>query len=245
MKNLILDKNFINEVDKIEKDHKNAVVYPWKMLNWDSFLLYNMEDGKIAPIVRFLISWRKKINFFLIFWSIFLFIIFLWIIIFLFLPKNEVKKNIAQTETVKTVLPVEDKKNIIDQDSINKNYIDQDKFNFEVINEIDTMRGLKQQAELEVLETKFELSRLKIEYNDKIKQNEKLISDIDILKKSLIEKNNIINDFNVKKNNSPADNFIYYLWNNFYSKCEKTKDEKIIENCKTLYFNFLEYGKDW
>ena len=65
---LILDKNFITETSNIEKDViKRSIKYEGRNLKGENIELYDMEAGKIAPIVRFLIEGKKsKISIFLI-----------------------------------------------------------------------------------------------------------------------------------------------------------------------------------
>jgi hypothetical protein len=71
-----------------------------------------------------------------------------------------------------------------------------------------------------------------------------LQKEIEEKNKKIEEKNLLITWLSSKEKTGVSDDFLYYLWQNFYTKCETTKDETIIDNCKTLYFNYLEYDKN-
>ena len=232
----VLDKNFAREVKDISKeDIKKSVLYPWITLKGEEVELYNMEDWKIAPIVRFLVQWKKKANWLLFLIVGILLLLFFGVVVYAFYPKEEIKvidtiplisEPVIKTETkteIKTDTETETEK--------------QNNWNMELFNEVDTMRNLKSSAELETLQTKYELNRLRIELEEKTKINEKLVSTINNLKEDL-------KVLNTRKLESPEDNFVYYLWDVTYKRCENTADKTIIENCKTLYFKFLEYAKN-
>lgn len=232
---LILDKNFITEVEKVDKEYiKKSVLYHGRDLDWQEIELYNMEDWKVAPIIRFLVEGKKKTSWLLIILAWVLLLVFFGIMVFILMPKD---KEIVKTTPLEqnTVIKTDDKKEIIKEIiPVEKT---ENKENFELFNEVSMMSDLKNKAEVETLKYKYELDRLKLELQEKNKTIEKLNNVNNNL-------NNDIKLLNTRKTQNATDDFIYYLWDNIYKKCEISIDEKIIDNCKNLYFNYLDYAKN-
>ncbi len=236
---LILDKNFITEVEKVDKEYiKNAVLYHGRDLDWQDIQLYNMEDWKVAPIIRFLVEWKKKTRWLLIILAWILLLVFFAVMVYILMPKKENLVNNVPLQQ-NTVIKTDDKNPTVEVVKTEKE-IDNKKEttrNLELFNEVDMMKDLKNKSEIETLKVKYELERLKLELDEKNKIIEKLNININDL-------NNSINLLNTRKTKNATDDFIYYLWDNIYKKCENSIDEKILDNCKNLYFNYLEYAKN-
>jgi len=234
----ILDKNFVKEVTTISKDKiKSSVLYEGRNLRGNKIELYDMEAWKIAPIVRFLIEWKKsKLSLFLIIGIGLLIFVFSWLIAYLLWPTPEKltptlpNNDINRSRVVDPVIPTKEE---------NK----ENNFNLEILNELDTFRGLKNEAELETerLTYKLELKNLEKEkLSNKIldleEENKKLTQNVLELK----ENNKIINKRNI---DAPADAFIYYLGDIAYEKCQNPLDSEILRKCESIYYNYLEYEK--
>jgi len=225
---LILDKNFIQEKETIEKEIiKTAVRYDGRTKDGETIELYDVEAGKIAPIVRFLIEGKKsKVSLFLIIGIGLLLVLFFALMAFLLWPKKEI-------EVVAPVIPKSDpviKTEIIEKENPGFN------FDLEVLNEIDTMRWQKNQAEIETERLLYKMELKTFENEKLIAENEKLIADLkeitELYEKT--EKRNI---------NSPADEFIYYLGDLTYQRCKRPTEEQMLRKCENIYYNFLEYEK--
>lgn len=228
---LILDKNFISEVEKVDKEYvKKAVLYHGRDLEWQEIELYNMEDWKVAPIIRFLVEGKKKTSWLLIILAWIMMLVFFGLMVYILMPKEE---QIVKTTPLQqnTVIKTEEKNPIIEVEKKETNQ------NLELFNEVSMMSDLKNKSEIETLKYKYELDRIKLELEEKNKTIEKLNININDL-------NFNIKSLKTRKTESATDDFIYYLWDNIYKKCENSIDEKIIDNCKNLYFNYLEYAKN-
>ena len=232
---LILDKNFITEVEKVDKEYvKKSVLYHGRDLEGQEIELYNMEDWKVAPIIRFLVEGKKKTSWLLIILAGILLLVFFGLMVFVLMPKE---KEVISTAPLKqdTVVKTEEIKPIVKEKiSEEKEEIKQ---NLELFNEISMMSDLKNKAEVKTLKYKYDLDRLKLELQEKNKTIEKLNNVVNNL-------NNDIKLLNTRKTETATDEFIYYLWDNIYKKCENSIDDTVIDNCKNLYFNYLEYAKN-
>jgi hypothetical protein len=106
----------------------------------------------------------------------------------------------------------------------------------ELANEVDMVKDQKTSAENEVLRLNYEIERLNIAFEAKKEENKILKEENEKLKKE----NDILK---TRKTEGATDEFIYYLGDSVYQMCQNPTTEEKIDKCKTLYFNFLEYGK--
>ena len=137
---------------------------------------------------------------------------------YLFYPSEKEKKvTSVPIQSVTPVIKETEKETEIDENKI------------ELLNEVDMMRELKNSAELETEKTLFSLEFEKLE-------REKLQLQVE----TLTQENELLR---YREINSPADEFIYYLGDITYKKCEKPLDEEILRKCEKIYFNYLEYKK--
>lgn len=232
---LILDKNYIQEVEKPTKEQEKGVKYHWYTFEWEQIELYDMEANKIAPIVRFLAEWKKgKISWLLISLAWWLLVVFFVLMLFLMWPSSETKTNpvnevpltpVNQTpvaQVVKTETETETEK--------------ETSWALQLANEVDMFKDQKTDAENEVLRLNYEIERLNITLKAKLEENKELLAENNSLKEEL-------ENLQTRKIESATDEFIYYLGDSVYKSCKQPTTEEKIENCKTLYFNFLEYGK--
>lgn len=238
---LLLDKNFVREIDpkdKSIKDLKNVVKYNGFTNDGEQIELFDKEADKIAPIVRFLAEWKKKkLSWLLIGLAWFLLFIFFVIMIIIFYPKDT-QEPWAPLQVVNTV-PLQSTSpevEIVKTETKTENETETS-WALELANEADMYQDMKNNAELEVIKLNYEIDRLNIELQEKIRENEKLT----ILNNSLTEEIEILN---TRKNQGATDEFIYYLWDTTYNKCKKPTTVEMIEKCKTLYFNYLEYAEN-
>lgn len=233
---LILDKNFIQETKEYTKEHEKAVKFNGWTADGEEIELVDMESNKIAPIVRYLAEGKKKkLGWLLILWAGLLLFIFFAIMLFVLWPKDKVKLepvNEIITPVIQTV-PVVEIKKIETETETEK----ETSWSLEMANEVDMFEDMKNEAEIQTLKLSYEVERFKIQLEDIQKDNEKLTKLVNNL-----EQENII--LSTRKSEGATDNFIYYLWDEIYKKCKQPTTEGIIKNCKTLYFNFLEYDKN-
>lgn len=236
---LILDKNFVQETQKYTKEQDKALKFKGWTAGWEEIELVDMENESIAPMVRFLAQWKKKkISWLLIWGAGLLILIFFGLMIFLLIwwdtqkvqPKNEVIQPVNKIveskpdiQIIKTETETEDEK--------------QTSWSLEMLNELDMFKEMKDSAEIETLKLTYEVDRLKVELSEKTKSEEKLTNMVNNLE-------NEVNILNTRKSEGATDDFIYYLWESIYKRCEQPTTELAIEKCKTLYFNYLEYAKN-
>lgn len=241
---LILDNNFVQETEKFTKEQDNAVKYKWFTAEWEAIELIDLEADKIKPIVRFLIEWKKnKISLFMIIWiGVLLFFTFILFYFLLFSGNTQTKTpELVATQNLTPINETENQTPIVEvtkTENINDDWVNETSWALELANEVDTQKDMKQEAELEAIRLNYENDRLQIELDEKQKEIEKL--------KMLVNKyEQDIELLNTRKTENATDEFIYYLWDSLYSKCQEPTTHEAIEKCKTLYFNFLEYGKNW
>lgn len=234
MKNFILDKNFVQEVEEIDKKHKTAIFYNGRDLEGEKIKIVDLEANKIAPIVRFLAEWKKrKLSWILIAIAGLLLFIFFWLMVYVLYPDKAppptpIPAKPTPTQVVKPKPDIE----VVKTEKENET-----SWSLELFNEVDMMTDLKNNAELETIQRNYEIERLKVDLVEEQKENEKLTNMV----------NNLENELTLlktRKTESATDEFIYYLWDSFYDRCKQPTTDMMIENCKTLYFNFLEYGKN-
>lgn len=231
----LIEKNVIIPVDKVTKEIEGkAVVYSWYTHEWEDIDIYDLENWKLAPIVRYLIEWwdiggNKYLAWGIVWGLILLFGLWFWIYSWteekpvVTAPVQLVEKPIAKTE---------EKIEIIDNTEN------------ELKNEVEMMTGLKNEAELETLRNVFELEKKNINIAKLENSNSELFEKNTILKKELEILNEKVNNQVNRIINSPEDAFIYYLGDNVYQRCENANDEQILENCKDLYYKFIKYAEN-
>ena len=95
---LILNQNLVTEVTKVPlKVQKNAVCYNGRDKEGENIELYDVEAWKVAPIVRYLITWKKKrLNIWLILLAIFFSLLLIWWITLFFLGGDKTTPTPAQ-----------------------------------------------------------------------------------------------------------------------------------------------------
>ena len=151
---------------------------------------------------------------------------------YLFYPSEKEKKvTSVPIQSVTPVIKETEKETEIDENKI------------ELLNEVDMMRELKNSAELETEKTLFSLEfeklereKLQLQVETLTQENEKLQLQVE----TLTQENELLR---YREINSPADEFIYYLGDITYKKCEKPLDEEILRKCEKIYFNYLQYKK--
>ena len=118
---LVLNKNFIKEVDKLDYEEKKGVVYEWYDKQWNNIELYHVEAWKVAPIVRYLITWKKrKINWFILIIAIIFSLLILsglWYFLFSNNEEKQVQPVVIQQEE-QVIKPMEIQTEITKQPEI-------------------------------------------------------------------------------------------------------------------------------
>lgn len=242
----LIEKNVVIPVEKITDDiEEKSIKYSWYNHDWKNIEIYDLENWKLAPIVRYLIEWwdEKRSNL-LLWWMIWWMLLIAVILIIIFSWNDEVKK-VENNVVTKSVFPIwntkinepKEKEEIIVE-------VKENNFENELKNEIDMMSWLKKEAEIETLRINFELEKknitiekLNAKNNDLIEKKQELEKEIAKLENNVeISKNRIIKE--------PKDEFIYYLGDNIYQKCESALDDKILNNCKELYYKYMKYAEN-
>ena len=244
MNKYLIEKNVVIPVDKITDDIKQkSIIYSWYTNDWEEINIYDLENWKLAPIVRYLIEWWDEKGNKILLWLIIWWLLFVAIILIIIFSWNDEVKKIDNNIISKSIIPtwkIEiEKKEIKLPVEIKK-----DNFENELRNEIDMMTWLKKEAEIETLRINFELEKknitiqkLNIKNSDLLEKKLELEKEIEKLKDNVkISIKRIINE--------PKDGFIYYLGDNIYKKCENTLDEKILNNCKELYYKYMKYAEN-
>lgn len=250
---IILENSSVLEVEKVKSEtEKNAVVYNGFTKDGKQLELYDMDAWKIAPIVKYLITWRKrKNNIFLIILIILSVFFIVWIFAFVFLWSNntESKQQVSEIEKQQTqeIIKVKkEKQNAVDETTATASGVDDETIDV-VYNDSLQITGVEhQQQVLDDMER--EIFRL----NEECK-NEELQKQYDDLQELFAElkgkydlvtvDNNLLRKRNKELTetieNLPSDDFVYHLGNLIYKTCENDNiSEKMYEKCKELYFNF-------
>lgn len=231
MSKYLIEKNVLIPVEKVPKEvEENAILYTWYTLEGENIDVYDMENGKLAPIVRYLIEWwewkNNKILAFVMLWVGLFFILIIWFLVFWENEKPVPKIPIVNENTILPNEKIEEEKEIIIIDNTEN----------DLKNEIEVLKSNKNNTDIEKMRNLFELEKKNIE-----------IQRLTIKNEELTEENKILIE-NSKKPikriiETPKDAFIYYLGDNVYQKCESATQEKIIENCKNLYFEYKKHDE--
>lgn len=228
----LIEKNVIVPISKVTKEiEERSIKYSWFTHEWDEIDVYDLENWKLAPIVRYLIEGDDNKKSFWLIWFVLIWLIwFAIVLIILFSWNNDVPKEV-KTET-KEITKVVDLQTTDKKETETKT----NQTN-ELMNEINMMSSLKDEAELKALKSNFEIEKRNIQIENLENEKLNLTNEIQRLK-------NIIATHTDRVINGPTDEFIYYLGDVTYKKCETTLNEQIKANCKDLYFNYLEYAKN-
>ena len=234
----LIEKNIIVPVNKITKDiEEKSIKYSWYTHEGDEIDIYDLENWKLAPIVRYLIEWEdwKKNN--LLLWGILIWLIVFAILLVVIFTWNS-NETVKQEKTnITKVVPIETKKETETKKEININDTNKTNTENELKNEVEMMTKLKNDSELQLLKNNFEIEKRNIKIQNLMTENGNL-------KEKLINLQNIIAEYKNRTINGPKDEFIYYLGDTTYEKCENTINDEIKANCKELYFNYLKYAKN-
>ncbi len=231
---LILDKNFVQETEKYTKEQDKALKFKGWTADWEEIELVDMENESIAPMVRFLAQGKKKkISWLLIWGAGLLMLIFFGLMIFLLMGSSTTSQ--PTREVIQPIQKVTESKP--DIEVIKTETENETSWALEIANEIDMFEDMKDSAELEAVKLNYEVERLKVEVEEKTKANEKLTNMVNNLEAEL-------NILSTRKSEGATDDFIYYLWDSIYKRCEQPTTDLAIEKCKTLYFNYLEHAKN-
>ena len=152
-------------------------------------------------------------------------VLFFGLMAYLLYPSKEPIKNVKPI-----VAPVTVEKTI-ESDIIIKDDKNTNNFDMELLNDIDTMRGLTQEAEMQTerLTYKLELNNLE---NEKLKnQIEELIVENEKLKNQIPELENKLENMATRIIETPSDEFIYYLGDITYKRCKNTLNQEILRKC--------------
>lgn len=249
MLNYLIDKNHVTELKTVPKDlEKNWVNYTWYNDKWEKIAIYDLENSKLAPIVRYLIEWEGAGRN----WKLIIIMTLIWIVIlsgllYWFLSIWNDNNNKVQPRVNNIIQkPIEDKKVVqqIEQDTWSTI---KDNTN-ELQNEVDLYKWLKNDAELEATrvnyllqEDKFKIDNLNAKINN-LQENNKDLTDKNIILSQKVDNyEKIIEQYKNDAFKSPIKSFIEYLWQMVYDNCESTKNEEKKANCQSLYYNFLKY----
>ena len=189
---LILDQNLVTEVTKVPlKVQKNAVCYNGRNLEGEDIELFDVEGGKIAPIVRFLITWKKKrFNIWLILWAILLsLILIVGVVMFVFWNKKEITTPKQTLTPVKTTIQKDVKPIVLEWTDVKELKQELEKVNWQLAmaeDEIVRLNSVVDDKKTEVI------------YEEKLVEVEK----------------EVLRDLN------DDERFIMYLWNIIYKKCQ-------------------------
>lgn len=235
---LILDKNFIQETEKYTKEQEKVIKFKGWTADGEEIELIDMESNKIAPIVRFLAEGKKnKLSWLLIWWAGFLMLVFFGLLMYLMTSWSTTQVVWQPAKITKEI--VIDKKPVVE---IIKTETETEtekatSWSLELLNEVDMFKDMKDSAEIETIKMSYELDRTKLQVNELLKDKEKLTLMVNNLEGENLK-------LKTREVEGATDEFIYYLWDMTYSRCKKPTTPEKIENCKTLYFNFLEYGEN-
>lgn len=232
----LIDKNRVVEVEKVTTSiEEKSIVYSWYNKDWEEVEIFDLENWKLAPIVRYLIEWgdekRSKLLIWLIIWWL---IALLWILIFAFSWDEEINTNTNTNINNSQIIPTGDPVKKTETKTEIETEIN---IESELRNEVEMMTGLKNEAEIETLRNVYELEKKEIE----IQKLETKINELTENNNSLEEK---LKNQTTRLIESPKDAFIYYLGDNVYEKCENALEPKILNNCKDLYYKYTRYVKD-
>ena len=186
MKNFLIWYNRIDEIEW-EVDKKiieNSIVYTWFTIDWEKINAYDTENGKLAPIVRFLIEdeqWSR--NYFKMIIFIFIFIIIIGLSIYWFYPKDEKVNNPIITPIVKEAIKKEEIKPEIKEEK--KEEIKENTWSVAKVSDEIKLLDLKNQAELQSLKLNFDIQALNIENKKLTDENKKLIDENVLLKQNI------------------------------------------------------------
>lgn len=236
---LILDKNFIQEVEEFPKETKRGFKYRWYLAEWEEVELYDVEANEIAPIVRFLATGKKnKVSWLLIIIGWLISLVFFIIVIYFMTSKSEPQQWFVQPQITKEV-PLEStaeqpEVEIVKTETETEEWTETS-WGLNLMNEVDTYKDLSNEARIEIERLNYQVDLKDIEIN-------KLTNMVNNLQIENTELRNQVSVIDNRNAETPTDEFIYYLGDMLYKKCKKETDEKQIQNCQQIYYKFLEYG---
>lgn len=239
---LILDKNFIQEVKEYPKEFKKGLKYTGYNLKWDLIELHDVEANEIAPIVRFLATGKKnKISLLLIIWAGFLLLVF-FVLIYFGLNSGWSWWQVVNTPSIPAgqVVSTPETKEVENIATITKTETETEDFKetswgLNLINEVDLYKDMSSEAWLEIERLNFIIEKKDLE----IEKLTNMVNNLEEEKSLLLQENKKLE---TRKINNPTDEFIYFLWEYLYKKCDKETSEEKINACQKIYYNFLENG---
>ena len=240
----VLENKAIVEVDKTDKEILEWwVCYKWYNKDWEEIEAYYMDEKTLKPMVRELLEDDTSLNikWILILIAFIIWIIFIWYMFFGWNDKQEVSEVVNQVERQQVMPNNQDKiDSLVEKEEVEKEEVEKNK------NQINELNWLKQQSEIETLRLSYKNEELSLKVLELSNKNNSLLEENNIIKFKNEELENEIKRLtymvNEKKNrliNYPEDQFIYYLWDHLFYKCENTADDKLRTKCKDLYYNFV------
>lgn len=232
---LILEQNRINEVEKVPKETvEKSVVYNWRTIDGEEIQVFDLENWKLAPIVRYLIEskWWGSMIWIIVIW-IFSVIIFLMIVWFVFSWTD--KEPVKQTQNLPLV---EIKENVVNEEK-EKEEIKPDNEDLLIQSEIQIYKDLAFEAETAYANLNYRNEQLRLNNLNLLNENTELkkkIENVETLKWTI---NMLESELKIKKKReleAPEDGFVYYLWEYLYEKCEINKTNPCLE----LYYDYLK-----
>lgn len=241
----VLESNILSEVKKVNKAiEDNSVVYSWYTEDWERLEVYDMENWKIAPIVKYLITGQRQrrwiwLYIIIIIWIIF--IIWLFWVLFFWDDKKDTKTNTATIKPVDTTVIQSkiDKQKVENVWPVDENMAIESQIDEWIINSVymPLWENERQMAE--------ELERLQNQIWEDC-QDDNLKMQLETLSKefdNIVVQNDILNSKNEKLqnivDNLPSDDFVYYLGTKIYENCNKDDiSENYKKKCKDIFFDF-------